>query len=109
MLAFQPDQQPVAVAQHFLGQRVDLVAARGQFGAVAGPVEQCDIEVRLQFLDALGDRGLRGVQLLRRRGKRAQPDSPVQGFDLLEGQHARRLKMVAFIPKFPLRANPYIP
>ena len=65
VLTFQARQQAVAVAQHFLGERVDFVAARRQFGTVPGAVEQRNIEVGFQFLDALGDRRLRGVQLLR--------------------------------------------
>ena len=55
VLTLQPHQQSVAVAQHFLGQRIDFMAARGQFGAIAGSIEQRDIKVRLQFLDALGN------------------------------------------------------
>ncbi|MNT10989.1 hypothetical protein D3C72_1458460 [compost metagenome] len=100
VLALQADQQAVAVAQHLFGQGIHLVAARGQFGAVAGAVEEGHVEVRLQFLDALGDGRLRGVQLLRRRGKRAQAHRPVQGFDLFESQHAAGLPRVRFIPKF---------
>ena len=55
VLTLQPHQQSVAVAQHFLGQRADFMAARGQFGAIAGSIEQARYQVRLQFLDALGN------------------------------------------------------
>ncbi|MNL47022.1 hypothetical protein D3C87_1697860 [compost metagenome] len=39
VLAFQPHQQAVSMAQHVFGKRIDLVTPRGQFGAMARAVE----------------------------------------------------------------------
>jgi hypothetical protein len=70
------------------GRRRDNVAHPGrhrQPGAPAVPFEQLRAELRLQFVNAGGDRRLRQMLVARRCTKAAQTGGPIERFDLLQG------------------------
>lgn len=84
-------------ADQLLGIDQHLPSARGGRGHAVIAVEQLDAELALELGDALGDRGLGGIEALRRAAEAAQLHHPEKCLDGTEIQHRPRLGSICFI------------